>query len=144
MISFYISTTSLTWWVSLLVDQRVPEGTCSQVLRSTSVDSKRFESINIFRVEIYWNCKFCGLFTIPFGLSLFWHFCDTCISFQLFSYFVWLRINDDGSVLEMRIWFILLSLFSYCKKPGLYTQYLVRFLQNICPNHIFRKKLEDA
>ena len=33
---FYIST---TWWVSLLVDQWVPEGTCSQVLRSTSVDS---------------------------------------------------------------------------------------------------------
>ena len=30
---------SLTiWLVSLLVDQRVPEGTCSQVLRSTSVD----------------------------------------------------------------------------------------------------------
>ena len=28
-----------TWWVSLLVDQRIPEGTCSQVLRSTSVDS---------------------------------------------------------------------------------------------------------
>ena len=38
MISFYISTTSLTWWVSLMVDTRVPEGTCSQVLRSTSVD----------------------------------------------------------------------------------------------------------
>ena len=31
--------TSITWWVSLLVDQWVPEGTCSQVLRSTSVDS---------------------------------------------------------------------------------------------------------
>ena len=37
------------WWVSLLVDQWVPAGTCSQVLRSTSVDSKRFESIKIFR-----------------------------------------------------------------------------------------------
>ena len=34
-VSFYIST---TWWVSLLVDQWIPEGTCSQVLRSTSVD----------------------------------------------------------------------------------------------------------
>ena len=30
---------STTWWVPLLVDQRVYEGTCSQVLRSTSVDS---------------------------------------------------------------------------------------------------------
>ena len=95
-----------THLVSLLVDQRVPEGTCSQVLRSTSVDSKRFESINIFRVQIYWNCNFWGLFTIGFGLSLFLHFCD--ISFQLFSYFVWQRINGGGSVLEMRIWSILL------------------------------------
>ena len=34
--SFHLST---TWWVSLLVDQRVPGDTCSQVLRSTSVDS---------------------------------------------------------------------------------------------------------
>ena len=35
-VSFHILT---TWWVSLLVDQGVPEGTCSQVLRSTPVDS---------------------------------------------------------------------------------------------------------
>ena len=33
--SIHIST---TWRVSLLVDQGVPEDTCSQVLRSTSVD----------------------------------------------------------------------------------------------------------
>ena len=41
------------------------------------------------------------------------------LSFQLFSYFTWLRIIDDGSVLEMRIWSILLSLFSYCKNQAL-------------------------
>ena len=34
-VSIHIST---TWWVSLLVDKGAPEGTCSQVLRSTSVD----------------------------------------------------------------------------------------------------------
>ena len=38
---------------------------------------------------------------------------------NLFSYFVWLRIPDDGSVLEMRIWSILLSLFSYYKSQAL-------------------------
>ena len=38
--------------------------------------------------------------------------------FNFFSYFVWLRITDDGSVLEMRIWSILLSLFSYCKSQA--------------------------
>ena len=40
----YITCTS-TWCVSLLVDQRVPEGTCSQVLRSTSVDSLCFRAL---------------------------------------------------------------------------------------------------
>ena len=52
------------------------------------------------------------LHCIPFGFSFFWHFCD---SFNSVSYFVWLRITDDCSVLEMRICSILLSLFSYCK-----------------------------
>ena len=45
-----------TCWVSLLVDQGVPEGRCIQFLRSTSVDSKRFESIKTFRVKIDWKC----------------------------------------------------------------------------------------
>ena len=35
-VSFYIST---VWLVPLLVDQWVPEGTCSQILRTSSVDS---------------------------------------------------------------------------------------------------------
>ena len=45
--------------LSLLVDQWVPNGTCSQVQRSTSVDSSRFESIKINHVKIDWNCN-CG------------------------------------------------------------------------------------
>ena len=57
--------------------------------------------------------------------------------FNFFSYFVCLRTTDDDSVLEMRIWSILLSLLSYCKKPGLYTRYLVRVLQNIMPKAHF-------
>ena len=43
-------------------------------------------------------------YTIPFGFSLFWHFLG--ITFQLFILHVWLRINDEGSVPEMRIWSI--------------------------------------
>ena len=35
-VSIWIST---TWWASMMIDQWVPEGTCSQVLWSTSVDS---------------------------------------------------------------------------------------------------------
>ena len=54
--------------MSLLVDKSFPEGTCSQVLRSSSVDSWRFESIKIFHVEIYWNYNFVDL----------WHFKLLC------------------------------------------------------------------
>ena len=39
-----------------------------------------------------------------FGFSLFWHF--LVITFQLFILHVWLRITDEGSVPEMRIWSI--------------------------------------
>ena len=67
---------------------------------------------SIFSVLKFIEIVSWDLFAIPFGFSLFWHFCD---SFNFFSYFVWLRITDDGSVLEMRICSILLSLFSYCK-----------------------------
>ena len=81
LVSFYISTTSLTWLVSLLVDQRVPEGTCSQVLRPTSVirSVSRASTFSVLKfIEIV---IFVGLFTIPFGFSLFWHFCDISSTF---------------------------------------------------------------
>ena len=66
-VSFHIST---TWWVSLLVDQWVPEGTCSQLQKSTLVDSKRFKSIKIFLADIDWNCNFMGLLYHPCWLQL--------------------------------------------------------------------------
>ena len=67
-----------------------------------------------------------------FGLSVFRHFLD--ITFQLLlNYFVRLRITDEGSVPEMRIWSILLiksdlkwcvhlgrSLFLYCNLTGFF------------------------
>ena len=45
-------------------------------------------------------------YTIPFGFNLvFWHFLASLFNFL--NYFVWLRITDEGSVPEMRIWSIL-------------------------------------
>ena len=43
-------------------------------------------------------------YTIPFGFSLFGHF----LTFPCLNYFVWLRITDEGRVLEMCIQSILL------------------------------------
>ena len=47
-----------------------PEGTCSQVFRITSIDSKRFESITIFCVKIDRNYNFVGLLHHSFWLYL--------------------------------------------------------------------------
>ena len=63
--------------------------------------------------------------------------------FNFLSYFVWLRITDNGSVPEMRIWSILLSLFSYCKSPGLLHSIFCELFA-ICPNHIFRFSREGG
>ena len=101
-VSFYILT---TWWVSELVDQWVPEGTCSQVLRSTSVVSLLLRASIFFVLKIDWNYNFVGLLHHSFCFSLFWHVWD--ISFQLLKLLFWLRITDEGSVPEMRIWSIL-------------------------------------
>ena len=143
MIYFYISTTSLTWWVSLLVDTRVPEGTCSQVLRSTSVDwFVAFRELQKFSCWNLLELLFLGFIHDPFWLqyvvALLWYL------FSFFSFFVWLRITDDGSVLEMGIWSILLSLFSYCKSQAFTLNTLWSFLQNICPKHIFRFSREGG
>ena len=126
-VSFYIST---TWWVSLLVDQRVPEGTCSQVLRSTSVDSWRLESIKIFRIKVDGNCNFVGLFHHPFWLQLVLGTFETSI----FNFFKVLCLAKDhwwGFVPEMRIWSILLIQFDlkrcirHSRSLFLYFNYLV-------------------
>ena len=45
-------------------------------------------------------------YTIPFGFSLFRYFRHSLLT--LLNYFVWLRITDEGSAPEMRIWSILL------------------------------------
>ena len=57
--------------------------------------------------------------------------------FNLSSYFVWLRITDDGSVLEMRIWSILLSLFSYCKSQAFSLNTLWGFCKIYAQSTIF-------
>ena len=66
----------------------------------------RASKFSVFKID--WNCNFVGLFHHPFWLRLvFRHFWG--INSQPFvNYFVWLRITDEGSVPEMRIWSILL------------------------------------
>ena len=84
----------------------VPEDTCSQVLRSTSVDSWRlraskFPVLKLMEIVILWV-----YYTIPFGLSLVLALSDNYFNF--WNNFVLLRITDEGSLPEMSIWSILL------------------------------------
>ena len=60
-----------------------------------------FSVLKFLKIVILWV-----YYTIPFGLSLFWHVWD--ISFQFLKIRFWLRITDEGSVPEMRIWSIFL------------------------------------
>ena len=89
--------------------------------------------LNIFGLEINWNCNFEGFLHHPF-----WHRLVSAVLGHMFStifknYFLLRRTTDEGSVPEMRIWSILLiksdlkwcihlgrSLFSY------YTTFLMR------------------
>ena len=104
-----------------------------QLIRSVLRASK-FSVLKFIEIVIFGVYTLSLLASVCFGTFVIWW-----SLFNFFNYFVWLRIIDDGSVLEMRIWSILLSIFSYCKsQQGLYTQYLVMFLQNIWPKHIFR------
>ena len=76
-----------------------PEGICSQVLRIRSVlRESNFPCLKLIEIVILWV-----YYTIPFDFSLFRHFWD--IIFNVLSYFVWLRITDESSVPENRIWF---------------------------------------
>ena len=57
-------------------------------------------------LKVDFICNFLVYYTVPFGLSLFRHFWASLFNFL--NYFVWLRITDEGSVPEMRIWTIVL------------------------------------
>ena len=88
------------------MNQGAPEGTCSQVLRSTSVDSERLRASTFSVLKLTEIVILLVYYVIPFGFGLIWHFSD--ITFLLLNYLVWLRITDEGSVSEMRIRSILL------------------------------------
>ena len=68
-------------------------------LFSWGKENSKFSVLKLIEIVIMWV-----YYTIPFGFSLFWHF--LVITFQHFILHVWLRITDEGSVPEMRIWSI--------------------------------------
>ena len=70
----------------------------------------------VFRASTFSVLKFIEIVILGvYSPSLLASVCFCTFVISLFSYFVWLRIPDDGSVLEMRIWSILLS---YCKSQA--------------------------
>ena len=94
---------------------------------STESDLFKFSVLKLVEIVILWV-----YYTILFGFNLFWHVWE--ISFQLLTILFWLRITDEGSVPEMRIWSILLiqSDLKWCihlsRSLFLYFNYLVSLL----------------
>ena len=86
--------------------------------------ASKFSELKLFEIVILWV-----YYTVPFGLSLFRYFWTSL--FLFLNYFVWLRITDEGSVPEMRIWSILLikSVLKWCihlsRRLFSYLNYLV-------------------
>ena len=65
------------------------------------IRSVKFSVFKLTKIVILWV-----YYTIPYGFSMFWHIWG--ITFQLLKLLCWLKITDEDSVLEMRIWSILL------------------------------------
>ena len=61
---------------------------------------------NILLLSVRHNITYNTFYTIPFGFSLFWHF--RTIIFNFWNHFLGLRITEEGSLTEMRIWSLLL------------------------------------
>ena len=83
-----ISTVDFSWFVAFREHQHFP---CWNLLK-------------LYFLGVYSPSLLVSVYIGTFVISLF----------NFFSYFVWLRITDDGSLHEMCIWSIPLSLFSYC------------------------------
>ena len=66
-------------------------------ISSVNFKHQNFPCLKLIEIVILWV-----YYTIPFGFSLIRHF--LVITFQLLKLPVWLRITEEGSVPEMRIW----------------------------------------
>ena len=87
------------WWTSESPRARVTKFYSRLWLIRSVRRASKFFVFKLIKIVILWV-----YYTIPFGFSLFWHF--LVVTFQLFILHVLLRINDEGSVPEMRIWSI--------------------------------------
>ena len=113
----YIYKVLSTWWVSLLVDKGVPEGTCSQFygrlrLICSVLRASKFVVLKFIEIVILWV-----YYTIPFGFSFFRHFWDIIFQpFQLLSFAKdhWRGFNTrNAHMFHIVKYWMPLVLFSY-------------------------------
>ena len=88
------------WWTSESQRAHVAKYGRLRLIRSV-LRASNFSVLKLIEIVIVWV-----YYTIPFGFSLFWHFRVNIFNF--WNHFVWLRITDEASFPEMRIWSILL------------------------------------
>ena len=81
------------------MDQGVPEGTYSQVLRSTRLICSVLRASNLPCLKFIEIVKLLVKYTIPFGVTFLTLF---GIKSHILNYFVRIWITDEGSVPEMQ------------------------------------------
>ena len=126
--------------MSLLVDQWVPEGTCSQVLWSTLVVRSVWRASKLFVLKLIENGILWVYHTIPVGFSLFWHFWQPFCN--VLNYFVWLRITDEGSgTRNTHIWSILLFKFEWIWCINIFVEVLFYIMQQTRKARLHKMKM---
>ena len=112
------------WWTTESPRAHVAKFYGRPRLIRTVLRTSKFSLLKLIEIVILWV-----YYTIPFGFSFFRHF--LALFFNFYNYFLWLRITDEGSIPEMRIWSILLikSDLKWCihlsRSLYLYFNYLV-------------------
>ena len=103
------------WWTRVSPRAHIAKFYVQLQLIRSILKASKFSVLKFIEIAILWIYYMASLL----ASSSFGAFVTSLFNFL--NYFVWLSITDDGSVLEMRIWSIFLSLFSYCKTRPLHS-----------------------
>ena len=89
------------WWTNESPRAHVAKFYDQLRLIRSVLRASKFSALILTEIVILWV-----YYTIPLGFTLIWHFWS--ITLQFWRHFHWLRITDEGSVTELRIWSILI------------------------------------
>ena len=101
---FQLLAECVCWWTSWFPRAHIAKFYGRLRLIRSVLRASKFSALKLIEFVLFKTVILLVYYTIPFGLSLFWH-----INFQLLKLLFWLIITDKGSTVpEMSIWSTLL------------------------------------